>query len=144
MKSTVINRMRLEFDSVSENESFARSAVCAFAAQLDPTMAELTEIRTAVSEAVTNSIVHGYARERGKVCLTVLLYEDRRIKIKVADRGCGISDVELAKKPLYTSDPSGERGGMGFSIMESFSDKMSVSSKPGHGTSVVLIKQLRD
>lgn len=143
MKAKILNQMKLEFDSVSENEGFARSAVCTFAAQLDPTMAELTEIRTAVSEAVTNSIVHGYAAASGKVCLSVILYSDRHLRIKIRDRGCGIKDIEQARKPLYTSDLSGERGGMGFSIMESFTDNMKVASKPGLGTSVTLIKRLK-
>ena len=135
--------MKLEFDAISCNESFARSAVCAFAAQLDPTMSELTELRTVVSEAVTNSIVHGYAGKTGKVLLDVAIYADRRVRIKVKDKGCGIADIEQARKPLYSTDPSGERGGMGFSIMESFTDSIKIVSVPGRCTSVSMMKRLR-
>ena len=140
MRATIVNSMKLEFDSSSCNESFARSTVCAFAAQLDPTLAELTEVRTAVSEAVTNSIIHGYISKPGKKTVTASLYSDRHIRITVRDRGAGIEDINTARLPLYTSDTSGERGGMGFSIMESFTDKMKVVSAPGKGTTVTLIK----
>ena len=143
MNAKIINTMKLEFDSDSKNESFARSTVSNFAARLDPTITELTEIRTAVSEAVTNCIIHGYRGTKGKITVTVMLYSDRHIKIKIRDNGCGIKDIEKAREPLYTSDPSGERGGMGFSIMESFTNKMKVTSQENQGTTVTLMKRLK-
>ena len=142
MKSGIKNELRLEFSSVSENESFARYAVSAFAAQLDPTLSELADIRTVVSEAVTNAIIHGYRGPDGKVTVTVKLSEDGKITIKVKDKGVGITDIEQAMQPLYTSDDSGERGGMGFAIMRSFTDRLNVKSKPGAGTTVTMVKLL--
>ena len=134
--------MTLIFPSDSRNESYARSAVSAFIAQLDPDTEELADIRTMVSEAVTNSILHGYRNTRGLITVCTALYEDRTIRIRVKDAGCGIEDIEQARRPLFTTDRSGERGGMGFAIMESFSDKLSVRSRVGRGTTVTMTKRL--
>ena len=143
MKRKAINEMKMIFLSDSKNESFARSAVTAFAAQLDPDMEELADIRTTVSEAVTNSILHGYRGTSGKITVEVKLFDDRSLRIRVSDRGCGIENVEQAMQPLFTTDKSGERGGMGFAIMKSFSDSLSVKSKPGVGTVVTVTKRLK-
>ncbi|HPT85232.1 MAG TPA: anti-sigma F factor [Bacillota bacterium] len=142
MKNKPVNEMRLEFNSKSINEGFARYAVSAFVAQLDPTVEELSDLRCAVSEAVTNAIIHGYRDTPGTVYITCKYYEDRTVKIKVTDKGVGIEDIKQAMQPLYTTDPTGERGGMGFAIMQSFTDRLSVRSKPGKGTSVTLTKKL--
>ena len=142
MKQRRMNDMKLVFPSDSRNESYARYAVTAFVAQLDPTTEEMADIRTAVSEAVTNSIVHGYRGTRGNIQVETSLYEDRRVRITVKDKGCGIADIEKARQPLFTTDSCGERGGMGFTIMESFSDRLTVRSRPGKGTTVVMIKKL--
>ena len=127
-RKKALNEMRLEFLSDSRNESFARSTVCAFASQLDPTVGELTEIRTAVSEAVTNAIIHGYRSRSGIVKVSASYSEGGVLRVRISDKGCGIADIERAREPLFTSDESGERGGMGFSIMESFTDRMTVRS----------------
>lgn len=142
-KETILNRMKLEFMNRSENESFARVAVSAFAAPLDPTVEELTEIKTAVSEAVSNAIIHAYKEdEDGMVTVECMIDESRRVIIIVSDSGIGIEDVELAREPLYTSMPGEERSGMGFTVMESFMDKLEVQSTPGEGTRVTMIKNL--
>ena len=143
MKNSVTNIMKLSFPSDSRNESFARYSVTAFAAQLDPDTEELAEIRTAVSEAVTNCIIHGYRGGQGKIIIETRLCADRTVKIKISDRGCGIEDIDQAMQPLFTTDRSGERGGMGFAIMESFCDKLKVVSKPGAGTTVTMTKKLK-
>ncbi len=135
--------MKTVFDSDSRNESFARYAVTAFIARLDPDVGELADIRTAVSEAVTNAIIHGYKSKAGSVALEVRIYSDRSVRISVSDRGCGIEDIERAKLPLFTTDESGERGGMGFAIMESFSDRLKVRSVLGRGTTVTMTKKLK-
>ena len=131
MKRNCINEMKLVFPSDSRNESYARYAVTAFVAQLDPTTEELADIRTAVSEAVTNGIIHGSRGTRGNIQVEATLYEDRTVRIRVKDKGCGIEDIEKARQPLFTTDQCGERGGMGFTIMESFSDRLTVRSRPG-------------
>ncbi len=145
MKKKVINETDMTFPARSVNESYARYAVSSFCAQLDPTLEELTDIRTAVSEAVTNAIVHGY-RElgNGKIYIKVKIFENRSVSITVKDCGCGIKDIALAMTPLYTGDPSGERGGMGFSIMESFMDDLKVRSSVGKGTTVTMYKILTE
>ncbi len=143
MKKTMINKMKTVFDSDSRNESFARYAVTAFISRLDPDVSELADIRTAVSEAVTNAIIHGYKGKTGNVIVEVCTYSDRSVRITVSDRGCGIADIEQAKTPLFTTDESGERGGMGFAIMESFSDRLKVRSILGRGTTVTMIKKLK-
>ena len=137
-----INTMRLAFDSRSANESFARTAVAAFLCSLDPTLEELTDIKTAVSEAVTNCIVHGYLEQINKVYITASIYPDNRIVIKIKDNGCGIEDIEKAREPLFTTRPSEERAGLGFAVMESMVDKLRVSSTPGKGTTVTLEKKI--
>lgn len=141
MKDRIINEMKLTILSRSANESFARVAVAAFAAQIDPTIDELTDIKTAVSEAVTNSIVHGYREEIGRIYIDARLYADGRLCIKVRDKGVGIPDIKQAMEPLFTTGGE-ERGGLGFTVMESFMDKVRVRSKPGKGTTVVMEKRI--
>ena len=142
-KDYIPNRMKLEFSSRSENESFARIAVAAFIAPLDPTVEELTEIKTAVSEAVSNAIIHAYREnESGMVTVECVIERDRRVVVTVIDNGVGIENVELAREPLYTSKPDDERSGMGFTVMDSFMDKLEVESTPGIGTRVKMIKNL--
>ncbi len=143
IKKKVQNEMKLTFPSDSKNESFARYSVTAFVSQLDPTVDELADIRTAVSEAVTNCIIHGYRGVRGAIAVKAVLYTDRSVKITVVDKGCGISDIETAMQPLYTTDSSGERGGMGFAIMQSFCDSLKVHSRVGAGTRVIMTKRLK-
>ena len=135
-----MNEMRLVFASRSANEAFARSAVAAFVAQLDPAVDELADLRTAVSEAVTNCIVHAYKDTIGDIFVNVQLFENGRVTVRIRDRGCGIPDVKKAMEPLFTTCDTGERAGLGFSIMDSFMDKLKVRSKPGKGTSVTLEK----
>ena len=136
------NYMKLEFPARSVNEGFARAAVAAFAAQLDPTLAELGDIKTAVSEAVTNCIVHAYPDRIGPVTLCVAVYPEREVHITVTDKGVGIPDVPQAMEPLFTTGNPEERSGLGFAVMQSFMDKVKVISKPGKGTKVLLIKRL--
>ncbi len=136
------NEMKLEFISKSSNEAFARISVAAFASQLDPTIEELADIKTAVSEAVTNSIIHGYDKKQGIVKISSWL-KDNEIIIEVSDKGKGIENVEMAKEPLYTTKPNLERSGMGFTIMESFMDKMEVESVIGLGTKVTMTKIIK-
>ncbi len=135
------NEMKLEFISKSSNEAFARIAVAAFASQLDPTIEELADIKTAVSEAVTNCIIHGYEDSMGIVRVECKL-KDNWIEIQISDSGKGIEDIELAKKPLYTTKANLERSGMGFTIMESFMDEMKVESIPGMGTKITMKKYI--
>ncbi|MGM9637863.1 MAG: anti-sigma F factor [Eubacteriales bacterium] len=142
MKKKTVNEMVLNFKAISRNECFARQAVCAFAAQLDPTLEELSDLRVLISEGVTNCIVHAYkGLPCGMVELSVKYYDDRTLKLKIRDRGCGIEDIEKCMQPLYTTDPDGERGGMGFPIMKSLSDRLSVISHPGKGTTLTLVKR---
>jgi len=142
VKKEALNSVYLELESKSANESFARGAVSSFVSQLDPTLEELTDIRTVVSEAVTNSIIHGYRDTRGLIYISVKYFADRTVRIVIKDKGCGIRDIEQAMQPLYTGDPGGERGGMGFTIMDSFTDRLTVRSTPGKGTSVTMYKKL--
>ena len=137
-----INSMKLDFESRSVNESFARSAVSAFIAQLDPTVDQLADIMTSVSEAVTNGMVHGYRDRIGRVYISAALYEDGRIVIKIKDKGCGIENVEQAMEPLFTTGNSDERSGLGFSVMQSLMDKVKVRSKPGGPTVVTLERRI--
>lgn len=143
MKGNILNSMKLTLPSYSINEGIARGAIASFCAQLDPTVNELGDIKCALSEAVTNCIVHAYRDYIGSIYITVDLLEGGIIRIKIKDKGCGISDVKSARKPLYTTDKAGERSGMGFTVMESFSDFMRVNSKEGRGTTVVLYKKIR-
>lgn len=136
-----VNEMRLTFPSRSANESFARATVAAFVAQMDPAVDELADLRTAVSEAVTNAIVHAYPEQLGTITLTVRLYENGRVVLQVRDRGLGISDVHKAMEPLYTTGGE-DRSGLGFSVMQSFTDRLKVRSHPGKGTTVTMEKQL--
>ena len=139
----VINKMSLKFESRSVNEAFARQAVGAFAAQLDPTMEELGDIKTVVSEAVTNAIVHGYADRSGFITVTVRLFEGRALELKIKDAGRGIANIEQARQPMFTTGDD-TRSGMGFTIMESFTDRLRVRSAPGRGTVVTMTKVLQE
>ncbi|MBQ8431630.1 MAG: anti-sigma F factor [Clostridia bacterium] len=136
------NEMQLSLPSLSVNEGMARAAVAAFCAQLNPTALELADIKCAVSEAVTNCIVHAYRETVGEILLCVKLCEGRLIQIEVRDRGCGIADVKQAREPLFTTDAENERSGMGFTVMENFCDELRVRSRLGKGTTVTLLKRL--
>ncbi|SFJ28744.1 anti-sigma F factor [Thermoflavimicrobium dichotomicum] len=136
------NFMELKFPSRSENESFARVAVASFVSQLDPTVEELTDIKTVVSEAVTNAVIHGYENGEGMIYIRAEI-EGKRVCIQVTDYGVGIQDVSEARQPLYTSKPELERSGMGFTIMENFMDEVTIHSKPGEGTTIYMVKYLK-
>jgi len=138
----LINEMKLEFMSKSNNEAFGRVVAAVFASQLDPTVEELADIKTAVSEAVTNAIIHGYENNPGTVKMQCKLY-DVGIEIIISDEGTGIEDVELARQPLYTSKPEMERSGMGFTVMESFMDSLEIVSEPSKGTTVTMFKKIK-
>ena len=142
-KARQTNEMKLYLPSLSVNEGMARAAVAAFCAQLDPAASEIADIKCAVSEAVTNCIVHAYRDRVGVIYINVRLYSDGCVKIVIRDKGCGIEDVSVARQPLYTTDAEGERSGMGFTVMESFCDKVRVVSKCKKGTTVTLYKRLR-
>ncbi len=137
----VINEMNINFLSRSYNESLARTVVASFVSQLDPTIEELADIKTAVSEAVTNCIVHGYKAGVGKIYISSKIYDNGKITIRIKDRGCGIENVEQAMEPLFTTGGS-ERSGLGFAVMQSFMDKIRVISKVGKGTTVSLEKRI--
>ncbi len=137
----VANEFRMTIDSRSVNEGFSRAVVAAFTAQLDPTVEEINDIKTAVSEAVTNCIVHGYKSSLGKIYITVKIYDNNNVVISIRDKGCGISDIKKAREPLFTT-LGGDRAGLGFSVMESFMDKIVVRSKVNSGTSVTLYKKI--
>ncbi len=141
-KANLINEMRVQLPALSINEGMARVTVSAFCSQLNPTIDELADIKCAVSEAVTNSIVHGYRNESGDIYIKIKLYSDRTVNIEIKDKGCGIPDIEAARTPLFTTDKTGERSGMGFTVMESFTDKLRVRSKTGEGTTVSFWKKL--
>lgn len=137
-----INELKMVIDSKSINEGFARVAVSAFVACLDPNIEELTDIKTAVSEAVTNSIVHGYRDKEGKIYITVSLFDNNIVRAKIRDKGVGIENIEKAMEPLFTT-AKGERAGLGFAVMESFMDRIRVVSKVDKGTMVTLEKKIR-
>ncbi|MBQ9704428.1 MAG: anti-sigma F factor [Clostridia bacterium] len=137
------NNMKLYLPSLSINESMARQAVASFVSQLNPTIEELADIKCAVSEAVTNAIVHGYRYKNGTVYIGVKYYSDRTVIIEVRDKGCGIKDVKEAMTPLFTTDTSGERSGMGFAVMQSFMDKLDVRSQLDKGVRVLMTKYLK-
>ena len=141
MKRRPENYVTLEFLSRSSNEGFARLAAAAFAAQLDPTLDELGDIKTAVSEAVTNAIVHAYPNQLGKIVMKLRLLENQTLELVIRDWGCGMEDVELARQPLFTTGGE-ERSGMGFTIMESFMNQLAVKSAPGKGTTVTMRKRI--
>lgn len=143
MKNEIDNEMKLEFISKSSNEAFARISVAAFASQLDPTIEELADIKTAVSEAVTNCIIHGYDKKPGIVKVFARLIGNE-IFIEVSDKGKGIENVDMAKEPLYTTKPNLERSGMGFTIMDSFMDNLEVESVVGLGTKVTMSKKIKE
>ena len=136
------NKMRIVFDGISENESFARMAVAAFAVQLNPTMNELADIKTAVSEGVTNAIVHGYEGKGGDVEIRADI-TGNLLHIEIIDEGLGIENIALAMEPFYTTRADEERSGMGFSVMESFMDKLDVASAPGEGTRLTMLKRIK-
>jgi stage II sporulation protein AB (anti-sigma F factor) len=137
-----VNIMKVNFLSRSANESFARVAVAAFIAQLDPTVDELADIKTSVSEAVTNCIVHAYKDGIGEIYITVKIYENDKVSVTVKDKGCGIENIERAMEPMYTSTQGGERAGLGFTVMQSFTDRLRVKSRLGFGTTVIMDKKL--
>ena len=142
MRAKRCNHARVSFESRSVNEGFSRTVVASFVAALDPTIAELTDIKTAVSEAVTNCIVHAYPDKPGEIILDLGIYENAVLRIVVTDRGCGIADVSQAMTPLFTTGTVGERSGLGFSVMESFMDSLRGTSKPGKGTRVTMTKKI--
>ncbi|MBQ1989237.1 MAG: anti-sigma F factor [Clostridia bacterium] len=135
------NKFNMTLEARSANESFARACVSAFATQLDPTLEEISDIKTAISEAVTNCIVHAYKEKLGKIYITAEIYEENVIKIKIRDKGCGIENIEKAMEPLYTTI-GGERAGLGFAVMQSFMDSVKVVSRIGKGTSVTMSKKI--
>ncbi len=139
----VINKMQLKLPALSANEGMARAAVSAFCAQLDPTAVELADVKCAVSEAVTNCIVHAYRHSEGWIYINVSLLEGRVAKIEIRDRGCGIENVREARQPLFTTDRESERSGMGFTVMESFTDCLRVTSKPCSGTKITMFKMFK-
>ena len=140
----ILNEIRFRMPSLSVNEAAARAVVSSFLIQADPTVEELSDIRTAVSEAVTNAVVHGYRHKKGDIELTVRLLPKREVYIRVKDKGCGIADIEQAMEPLFTTAPEEERSGLGFSVMQSFMDKLAVRSAPNKGTTVIMRKRLSD
>ena len=142
----ILNKIQIKLPALSVNESMARAAVAAFVSQLDPGVTEIADIKCAVSEAVTNAIVHGYrdTPETGSITITVSILAGRAVKIEIKDKGCGIPDVGQARQPLYTTDAAGERSGMGFTVMESFTDALKVASKVGQGTTVTMWKKLSE
>ena len=142
MKEKVLSEYKLQLPARSENEGVARAMVCAIAGLMDPTVGELADIRCAVSEAVTNAIVHGYRKKGGVVYITVKMLLGQILSVEIADRGCGIPNVEEAMQPLFTTDTEGERSGMGFSVMQTFMDEVFVSSKVGMGTKVLMRKRI--
>lgn len=137
-----LNEVKIQLESRSVNEGYARLAVSSFAAQLDPTVEEINDIKTSVSEAVTNCIVHAYKNKVSKIYITVRIFENSVVEIKIRDKGCGIENIEQAMQPLYTS-LGGDRAGLGFTVMESFSDKIKVRSRVNVGTTVTIIKKIK-
>lgn len=142
MKKHIINHTKIQFPSCSVNESFARSAAAAFVSQADPTVQEISEVKTAISEAVTNAIVHGYRNTVGTVEMTLRLDSDNNLYIIIKDKGRGIADIEQAMTPMFTTAAEEERSGLGFSVMESFMDKLRVKSAPDKGTTITMQKKL--
>ena len=139
-----INEMRLEFAALPENEAFARLAISGFMLPLDPTMEQLADVKTAVSEAVTNAIVHGYGGTSGMVGMCAAYGDEGELEIRIIDQGRGIKDIQRARQPFFTTCKGEDRSGMGFTVMESFMDDVEVKSAPGKGTTVIMTKQLRD
>lgn len=143
MKMTIVNELKMSFPSLSENERFSRLAVSGFLSQLNPRIDELSEIKTAVSEAVTNCIVHAYRNTTGLIFMQVRIFENNKVYIKIRDKGCGITDIKQAMEPLFTTAPDEERAGLGFAVMESFMDKIKVRSAADKGTTVIMEKTLK-
>ena len=142
MRKKPCNEIKITLPAIPENEAVARGCISKFVSSADPTVSELADIRCAVSEAVTNCVVHAYKGPPGLIYINARLYGDGRLTVTVADRGCGIPDISLAMTPLYTTDSEGERSGMGFAIMQSFCDGLKVTSKVGYGTRVFMEKHL--
>ncbi|MBR5681876.1 MAG: anti-sigma F factor [Ruminococcus sp.] len=140
----MLNEIKFKMPSLSVNEAAARAVVSSFLIQADPTVEELSDIRTAVSEAVTNAVVHGYRHKKGDIELTVRLLPEREVYIRIKDKGCGIADIEQAMEPLFTTAPEEERSGLGFSVMQSFMDRLKVKSAPEKGTTVTMRKRLSE
>lgn len=136
------NETELKFLSLSGNEGFARAVAAAFASQMNPSIEALSDVRTAVSEAVTNAIIHGYEQKKDRLVTMRMTIDGEILTVTVRDDGCGIDDIELARKPFYTSKPELERSGMGFSVMEAFMDAVTVESAPGRGTTVTMQKRI--
>lgn len=136
------NSTRIQFDSLSSNEAYARGVTAAFLARYDPTVPQLADLKTAVSEAVTNCIVHAYPDKIGPITMTAAIYEGGVVRITITDRGVGIPDIAKAMEPMFTTGDAEERAGLGFAVMQSFMDKVKVSSTPGRGTRVTLTKRL--
>lgn len=136
------NSTRIQFDSLSSNEAYARGVTAAFLARYDPTVPQLADLKTAVSEAVTNCIVHAYPDKIGPITMTAAIYEGGIVRITITDRGVGIPDIAKAMEPMFTTGDAEERAGLGFAVMQSFMDKVKVSSTPGRGTRVTLTKRL--
>lgn len=138
----IVNEMRLDFPAIPENEALARMVISAFVLPLDPTLEQLADIKTSVSEAVTNAIIHGYQNRDGEVHLQATILQDRTLTVEIADEGVGIADVAQARQPFFSTQGDDERSGMGFTVMESFMDSVDVRSAPGRGTTVHMEKQL--
>ena len=138
------NEMRMVFLSKSVNESFCRVSVAAFLSQLDPVVSELVDIKTAVTEAVSNAIIHGYGTDFGIIAVNMRIYDDRTVEISIEDKGKGIEDIERARTPLFTTKQDEERAGMGFTVMETFMDELQVESQLGSGTTVIMKKKLKE
>lgn len=136
-----MNKVKIEFDAVPQNEAFARMAISGFVLYLDPTINDMADIKTAVSEAVTNSIIHGYDNKGGKIFLNAEV-EEKKLRIEITDKGSGIDNIDKARKPLYTTKPHEERSGLGFTVMEAFMDYLEVISEVGEGTTIIMEKQL--
>ncbi|NLZ46335.1 MAG: anti-sigma F factor [Clostridiales bacterium] len=143
LRSQIINQIKVQFPSLSQNESFSRLVVSGFAAQLNPQIDEISDIKTAISEAVTNAIVHAYQNTTGKIELVGTIYQGRILYISIKDWGCGIVDIEKAMEPLFSTGLDEERAGLGFTVMESFMDSIKVRSVEGKGTTVVMVKKIR-
>ena len=136
-----MNKVKIEFDAIPQNEAFARMAISGFILYLDPTINDMADIKTAVSEAVTNSIIHGYDNKGGKIFLNAEV-EEKKLRIEITDKGSGIDNIDEARKPLYTTKPHEERSGLGFTVMEAFMDYLEVISEVGEGTTIIMEKQL--
>ena len=141
MKAKELNKIEIKLPALSQNESLARQIICSFASQLDPTTSEISDLRVIISEAVTNCVVHAYRHTSGYIYISAVIFDSNSIRIKIRDKGCGIEDIKSSLEPFFTTDPAGERGGMGFPIMKELSDRFSVRSAPGKGTCVTLFKK---